>query len=275
MKKFLQFVLLLVVILWNNSSLAQASFNDLCEDELSMITSFSGFINTKKHTIDYWEWLHWVKNYGLVSKHWFNGGLKVLYASLSQGYTVHFSKKVTSLHLQSGIFIRIAPFITDASFEIAKNDINILSSFFAVCKKVEKISISCPSLSDEEITKLFKSQDGLEKVYISAGKGITDCGLSFIVKNCKALTELSFHSCNITDVGLRCLSDNTENHFKILSFVGCEHITSEGIFDVLSACRGLKYLDIRYCTSILPDEFWNLFGVTGSVYIAYALSPTK
>eukprot|EP00095_Tigriopus_kingsejongensis_P010600 snap_masked-scaffold818_size92908-processed-gene-0.13 protein:Tk10600 transcript:snap_masked-scaffold818_size92908-processed-gene-0.13-mRNA-1 annotation:"hypothetical protein OsI_16083" len=75
---------------------------------------------------------------------------------------------------------------------------------------------------------------------------VGDEAVDTLARSCSRLRSLDIGKCDVTDVGLKVLSENCPN-LKKLSVKSCEMVSDQGIQLIAYYCRGLQQLNVQDC----------------------------
>ena len=127
--------------------------------------------------------------------------------------------------------------ITDLGmFELAKLGPNL--RYLSVAK--------CASITDNGIKQIARLCYKLRYLNVRGCESVSDEAIEIVSRSCSRLRSLDIGKCDVTDVGLKTLSEHCPN-LKKLSTKSCEMITDQGIQFVAYYCRGLQQLNIQDC----------------------------
>ncbi|GIZ00825.1 hypothetical protein CEXT_734381 [Caerostris extrusa] len=129
---------------------------------------------------------------------------------------------------------------------LTDNGIKAIASF---CVMLKELSISdCILVTDFGIYELAKLGSNLRLRYLNARgcEAVSDHSMELLARSCSRLRALDIGKCDVTDNGLRAISEHCPN-LKKLSVKSCELITDQGLQSIAFYCRGLQQLNIQDC----------------------------
>jgi Leucine-rich repeat (LRR) protein len=123
--------------------------------------------------------------------------------------------------------------------------------------RISILNISeCKMITDKSLTAIAKSCPLLKSLNISKCEIITDDSLTAIAKSCPLLASLDAGETQITDNALVALATaRCRETITTLRLAGCNHITHNGLRQVVDNFTRLRYLSIRGC-KLLTDELF-------------------
>ena len=164
------------------------------------------------------------------------------------------------------LYLRRCSRITDAS----------LRSISSYCLMLRELSVSdCPHVSDSGLSELGRLGPSLRYLSVAKCERLTDDGVrslarhcyrlrylnmrgceqvsdsavEWLARSCSRLRSLDIGKCDVSDLGLKLLSENCPN-LKKLSVKSCALVTDRGVENVSKYCRGLQHLNIQDVTGI-------------------------
>ena len=178
------------------------------------------------------------------------------------------------------LYLRRCSQITDAA----------LRSISSYCLLLRELSVSdCPAVSDVGLSELGRLGPSLRYLSVAKCDKLTDSGVrtlarhcyrlrylnmrgceqvsdsavEWLSRSCSRLRSLDIGKCDVSDLGLRLLSENCPN-LKKLSVKSCALVSDRGVESVSKYCRGLQHLNIQ-----------DVAGVTISGYRAVKINCRK
>jgi len=169
------------------------------------------------------------------------------------------------------LYLRRCHQVTDAS----------LRSIASYCLLLRELSVSdCPLLSDQGLTELGRLGPSLRYLSVAKCNLLTDAGVrtlarhcyrlrylnlrgceqvsdsavDWLSKSCTRLRSLDIGKCDVSDLGLKLLSENCPN-LKKLSVKSCALVTDRGVECVSYYCRGLQHLNIQDVAGVTSQGY--------------------
>ncbi|EFJ31715.1 hypothetical protein SELMODRAFT_87311 [Selaginella moellendorffii] len=118
----------------------------------------------------------------------------------------------------------------------------------AVCQlgSLRKLDLTgCYMISDAGLGCLAAGCKKLQVVVLKGCVGISDAGLCFLASNCKELTTIDVSYTEITDDGVRCLSNLPS--LRVLNLAACSNVGDAGL---TRTSTSLLELDLSCCRSV-------------------------
>ena len=159
------------------------------------------------------------------------------------------------------LYLRRCSQITDAA----------LRSISSYCLMLRELSVSdCPLVTDTGLSELGRLGPSLRYLSVAKCDQLTDAGVrtlarhcyrlrylnmrgceqvsdsavDWLSRSCSRLRSLDIGKCDVSDLGLKLLSENCPN-LKKLSVKSCTLVTDRGVEAVSKYCRGLQHLNIQ------------------------------
>ena len=159
------------------------------------------------------------------------------------------------------LYLRRCSQITDTS----------LRSISSYCLMLRELSVSdCPHVSDVGLSELGRLGPSLRYLSVAKCDKLTDSGVrtlarhcyrlrylnmrgceqvsdsavEWLSRSCSRLRSLDIGKCDVSDLGLKLLSENCPN-LKKLSVKSCALVSDRGVESVSKYCRGLQHLNIQ------------------------------
>ncbi|GAB6022872.1 hypothetical protein CHUAL_006969 [Chamberlinius hualienensis] len=104
----------------------------------------------------------------------------------------------------------------------------------------------CERMSDAGIKQIARHCYKLRYLNCRGCEAVSDDSLTVLARSCPRLRALDVGKCDITDYGLKLLSENCLN-LKKLSVKSCDMVTDKGVQSIAYYCRGLQQLNIQDC----------------------------
>ncbi|GBL87412.1 F-box/LRR-repeat protein 7 [Araneus ventricosus] len=104
----------------------------------------------------------------------------------------------------------------------------------------------CDQISDAGIKQIARHCYRLRYLNVRGCEAVSDHSMELLARSCSRLRALDIGKCDVTDSGLRVLSEHCPN-LKKLSVKSCDLITDQGIQSIAFYCRGLQQLNIQDC----------------------------
>ena len=104
----------------------------------------------------------------------------------------------------------------------------------------------CEQITDAAVKHIARLCYKLRYLNVRGCETVSDSAIEFVAQNCTRLRSLDIGKCDITDLGLKTLSELCSS-LKKLSVKSCEMVTDQGIQYVAYHCRGLQQLNIQDC----------------------------
>lgn len=102
----------------------------------------------------------------------------------------------------------------------------------------------CDQLSDSGVRTLARHCYRLRYLNLRGCEQVSDSAVDWLSKSCSRLRSLDLGKCDVSDLGLKLLSQNCPN-LKKLSVKSCTLVTDGGVEAVARYCRGLQHLNIQ------------------------------
>lgn len=157
-----------------------------------------------------------------------------------------------SLQFQCSFSKLDIPSLSHSSIKIDSFHLQRLLSRF---RQLHSLSLSgCVELPDSGLSQLQHYGSKLQTLHLHCCFRITDYGVSLAASGCPSLTTISLYRCNVTDIGLKALSESC----LALKDVDISHsslISDHGIRALLSNCRQLRAIKMTNCRSITGVGF--------------------
>ncbi|XP_042014370.1 F-box/LRR-repeat protein 12-like [Salvia splendens] len=112
----------------------------------------------------------------------------------------------------------------------------------------------CTELPDSGLALLMDYGPRLTSLRLDCCFGISDDGLFSVARGCPSLTDLSLYRCNITDTGLKALSESCLA-LEDVNLSYCSRVTDAGIRALSRNCRRLRAVNISHCRGINGTGF--------------------
>lgn len=169
------------------------------------------------------------------------------------------------------LFLRRCHKVTDAG----------LRSLSSYCLMLKELSVSdCSMVSDSGLSELGRLGPSLRYLSIAKCERVTDAGvrqvarhcyrlrylnlrgcqlvsdlsIEWLARSCTRMRSLDIGKCDVTDVGLKMLSENCPN-LKKLSVKSCALVSDLGVQSVGYYCRGLQHLNIQDCATVTAEGY--------------------
>eukprot|EP00095_Tigriopus_kingsejongensis_P010599 maker-scaffold818_size92908-snap-gene-0.24 protein:Tk10599 transcript:maker-scaffold818_size92908-snap-gene-0.24-mRNA-1 annotation:"f-box lrr-repeat protein 7" len=104
----------------------------------------------------------------------------------------------------------------------------------------------CDRISDSGVKQIAKLCYKLRYLNVRGCEAVSDEAVDTLARSCSRLRSLDIGKCDVTDVGLKVLSENCPN-LKKLSVKSCEMVSDQGIQLIAYYCRGLQQLNVQDC----------------------------
>ncbi|TRY69163.1 hypothetical protein TCAL_13793 [Tigriopus californicus] len=104
----------------------------------------------------------------------------------------------------------------------------------------------CDQISDSGVKQIAKLCYKLRYLNVRGCEAVSDEAVETLARSCSRLRSLDLGKCDVTDVGLKVLSENCPN-LKKLSVKSCEMVSDQGIQLIAYYCRGLQQLNVQDC----------------------------
>jgi len=102
----------------------------------------------------------------------------------------------------------------------------------------------CDLLTDSGVRTLARHCYRLRYLNLRGCEQVSDSAVDWLSKSCSRLRSLDLGKCDVSDLGLKLLSENCPN-LKKLSVKSCALVTDTGVEAVSRYCRGLQHLNIQ------------------------------
>ena len=102
----------------------------------------------------------------------------------------------------------------------------------------------CDSLTDSGVRTLARHCYRLRYLNIRGCEQVSDSAVEWLSRSCSRLRSLDIGKCDVSDLGLKLLSENCPN-LKKLSVKSCTLVSDRGVEAVSKYCRGLQHLNIQ------------------------------
>jgi len=102
----------------------------------------------------------------------------------------------------------------------------------------------CDLLTDSGVRTLARHCYRLRYLNLRGCEQVSDSAVDWLSKSCSRLRSLDLGKCDVSDLGLKLLSENCPN-LKKLSVKSCALVTDAGVEAVSRYCRGLQHLNIQ------------------------------
>ncbi|XP_076917114.1 EIN3-binding F-box protein 1-like [Bidens hawaiensis] len=122
-----------------------------------------------------------------------------------------------------------------------------IPSGLSPCESLKSLKIrNCPSFGNFSLALLGRLCHNLEEIVLTGLHGITDSGLTSLIKNCEAgLTKVDLSGCvNLTDKSVSEISMAHGGALEVLNLDGCRSITDASVITVAKNCFSLRELDV-------------------------------
>lgn len=185
---------------------------------------------------------HWLESasdresFGLTCRRW----LQIQNASRR---TLQFQCSFTKLDI---------PSLSQKSIRIDSFHLHRLLNRF---QQLQSLSLSgCVELPDSGLNQLQHYGSKLQALHLHCCFRITDCGVSLVASGCPSLTTISLYKCNVTDTGLKALSESCLA-LKDVDISYSSFISDHGIQALCKNCRQLRAIRMTKCRSITGVGF--------------------
>ncbi|XP_027162985.1 F-box/LRR-repeat protein 12 [Coffea eugenioides] len=122
-------------------------------------------------------------------------------------------------------------------------------------QKLHYLSLSgCIEMPDFGLRQLLNYGSQLQTLHLHCCFGITDHGISLVASGCPSLTTISLYRCNVTDIGLKTLSESCLA-LKDVDLSYCSLISDQGIRALAKNCRHLRAVCMTNCRSVTGVGF--------------------
>ncbi|KAL3516288.1 hypothetical protein ACH5RR_023190 [Cinchona calisaya] len=130
-----------------------------------------------------------------------------------------------------------------------------LHRFLNRFQQLHFLSLSgCVEMPDSGLRQLQYYGSKLQTLHLHCCFGITDCGVSLAASGCPSLTTISLYSCNVTDIGLKALSQSCLA-LRDVDLSYCSLISDHGIRALSKNCRQLRAIRMSNCRSVTGVGF--------------------
>ena len=110
----------------------------------------------------------------------------------------------------------------------------------------------CDQISDAGVKEMARLCYKLRYLNVRGCEAVSDDAIEVISKSCHRLKSFDIGKCDVTDVGLKLLSQHCTGLRK-LSLKSCEMISDAGLQAVAYNCRALQQLNIQDCPVTLES----------------------
>ncbi|ORZ15765.1 hypothetical protein BCR42DRAFT_415862 [Absidia repens] len=129
----------------------------------------------------------------------------------------------------------------------------VLESILQRTHNLERLDLGFCNLDPRRIVSAIAHCEALQYLSLNGVRNVTDQVVLAFVQDHPHLIELDISSAVITDSSVYAISRYCPS-LEELDISGCEHISEDGIRFLTQQCKHLRYINIKDCYNVIPED---------------------